>query len=939
MKKLIYSYNKNYIICNRCCSYNTVKSYSKLFNLNYVKETNRLKVLSVNNTSKISNLYKFNSNKIISKYFSSSNTNTSSNDNLDLLKKTIDKDYFESNNYNNINNNIDNYLNSTEEFNDNNNNITNNINKQQILSNSEFNDKQFSELYNRNFKTLLMDCYKASKFINNLYTKESIKVLCEIFIDNIIKTNDYSQNEKNTLKLIENFILMKKNFDLSESDLIKVSKITLNSFLYIYEFLDRGMKGFLTGDIHLNTIYSIQTILDEKIKELNEIEKDFIDLNLNMNDFYESMFKIDYDFFKLNSSGNLVIDLNRHLENSGIFSKKMLYYVNLKHTQFSNNLKVKLQEKLITNNIYKDNELSSIDSDKVEEIINKKMSEIQNIFNSIYNELMDACITNKLKTPSEGIKYGENENQSNLFRRQLFIEENSFNTANIEFVKIYSSLSKSDKAHNLLFNRKIVIFWHNNLNITIAEGQKSIIQSKQFLKSNNDYLKYIIALKSEEISVICLLYLIKKVISTLDSMYEDSNINQNPEEYILDYLNSAGTQELSDLFDINIPLSTASEELGSIFFEELRNTKIKDSLHSEQIKLFKSYLSNNTFSLEVSKKLKVKVGLYLIQIMIRSISFLADKYDKDSHKKVLSILQKNVHNYKVQNFLKFDSEFVSNYFYDIHKTFSSSIQMSKALPMIYAPMPWKKFNIGSYYLRNTTFSKVFSDNLEAIDMYSKADLSKVMNILDHQGSIPWRINNKILEVVEYIWAIGGDKGSIPKRFNERIVTKEMINKAASFKQRLDLLRESRNNREQHSLRSDFLIKLGIAKDFSKIKEFYFPHNIDYRGRTYPICPQFNHIGNDFSRGLLEYSEGKPLGVSGLKWLKIHLANCMGKDKIPFRERELYTEGIKEIIFKCANDPYNNLEWTESDDPWQTLATMLELNNAFKVILKYIYTIF
>lgn len=81
-----------------------------------------------------------------------------------------------------------------------------------------------------------------------------------------------------------------------------------------------------------------------------------------------------------------------------------------------------------------------------------------------------------------------------------------------------------------------------------------------------------------------------------------------------------------------------------------------------------------------------------------------------------------------------------------------------------------------------------------------------------------------------------------------------------------------------------------------------PHNLDFRGRAYPVPPHLNHIGDDLSRGLLKFAEGKPLGERGLRWLKIHLANLYGFDKASFDERAQFAEDHREDIFDSAERP-------------------------------------
>ena len=106
--------------------------------------------------------------------------------------------------------------------------------------------------------------------------------------------------------------------------------------------------------------------------------------------------------------------------------------------------------------------------------------------------------------------------------------------------------------------------------------------------------------------------------------------------------------------------------------------------------------------------------------------------------------------------------------------------------------------------------------------------------------------------------------------------------------------------------------------------------MDFRGRAYPIPPHLSHIGDDLSRGLLLFDEAKPLGVRGLRWLKIHLANLYGYDKANFDERVEFVHEHLEDIFDSAERPLEGRQWwRKADDPWQCLATCIELSNALK----------
>jgi hypothetical protein len=69
-----------------------------------------------------------------------------------------------------------------------------------------------------------------------------------------------------------------------------------------------------------------------------------------------------------------------------------------------------------------------------------------------------------------------------------------------------------------------------------------------------------------------------------------------------------------------------------------------------------------------------------------------------------------------------------------------------------------------------------------------------------------------------------------------------------------------------------------------------------------------------------------------------MANVIGKDKLTLEGRIEYTNSVLDVIHKCAKDPYKNLEWLETENPWQSLATMIELSNALNVIKSFDYRV-
>src|SRR5262249_41097829 len=107
--------------------------------------------------------------------------------------------------------------------------------------------------------------------------------------------------------------------------------------------------------------------------------------------------------------------------------------------------------------------------------------------------------------------------------------------------------------------------------------------------------------------------------------------------------------------------------------------------------------------------------------------------------------------------------------------------------------------------------------------------------------------------------------------------------------------------------------------------FYFPWQVDHRGRAYPVPPLMNPQSDHIGRALIEFADGKPLGERGAYWLAIHLANCYWKKKkVSFKKRLAWVqENEAEIRDFAANPLRLHRFWTEADQPWLFVRACLE----------------
>ncbi|KAG2119134.1 uncharacterized protein F5147DRAFT_565537 [Suillus discolor] len=360
-------------------------------------------------------------------------------------------------------------------------------------------------------------------------------------------------------------------------------------------------------------------------------------------------------------------------------------------------------------------------------------------------------------------------------------------------------------------------------------------------------------------------------------------------------------------------------------------------LHARRMTAAKYMEDSEEWTSEWTQVLRVRVGSILVDCLMDSATIERTAVDKRTNEEIKENQPAFYHAYEYVRGQKLGvirlNPVVSE---RIAKDGLRETLHPRHLPMLVKPKPWLNHDRGGY-LYNRSAAMRFKDCQEQQTYLEHAtslgNVELVYAGLDVLGSTPWKINRNIFDIVLKVWNSGERLCKIPPAAYDQPEPEKPLNMNTDIKAksvygaRLKAFMQDKAN--NHSDRCSVNYKIEIARAFLG-DTMYLPHNLDFRGRAYPIPPHFNHIGDDLSRGLLMFGEAQPLGEQGLRWLKIHLANLYGFDKGNFDERVKFVMDHLEDVYDSAEKPLDgNRWWTKADDPWQCLATCMELHAALE----------
>lgn len=244
-------------------------------------------------------------------------------------------------------------------------------------------------------------------------------------------------------------------------------------------------------------------------------------------------------------------------------------------------------------------------------------------------------------------------------------------------------------------------------------------------------------------------------------------------------------------------------------------------------------------------------------------------------------------------------------------------------PTLIQPMPWETLKTGGYWM---TFKRnagmvVARTRSNGIRSATQEEMPGMFRPVNYLQNTPFRVNRRLLDVVLQMREANITCASLPSMQLETVPAKPHDIETNEEARKIWRVKAREVHTRNATAKGKILAvdkTIRLASSLVEEKTLYFPKVVDFRGRVYDSPSFLKPQGDDLSKGLLDFANGKPVGEDGAYWLAVHGANVWGEDKCSLDDRVAWVEANEERIRTTADDPFSDRWWMDADKPFQFL---------------------
>lgn len=361
-----------------------------------------------------------------------------------------------------------------------------------------------------------------------------------------------------------------------------------------------------------------------------------------------------------------------------------------------------------------------------------------------------------------------------------------------------------------------------------------------------------------------------------------------------------------------------NREKYAVVMAELEKTRTQSYSHRHAVLTLNANNSDHAWE-SWSTQERAHVGMVCIQIVCETCN-LVELHTQYTNGKKNTVLQATR---ECEKWVRKHCEIASM----LHPAFA---------PTVIAPAPWADYTEGGYYSPAVRGRLPFvrCHTKEHVTCMRNAKIGSVYQAATLIQSTPWEINTDVHDVLKEVWRKNLRIGMPPSE--PYVVPPAPVERSKKRDEMDEQEREDFRNwcmqasaiytleKERVSKCYQIVQVLRLAEEYRKYGILYFPIHADFRSRLYAACTGLSPQGGDFSKGLLRFHKGKPLGKAGVRWFLLHGAGKYGYDKLSFDDRIQAIIDREREILDTAADPLSNTDfWGNADKPWQFLAWCFE----------------